>query len=105
MAATLGKILIFDLDRLRARLLEQPHRARDIERIAIAGIGIDNEIGIDAIADQRDRINDFGETDQADIRPPEPRIGDGRAGNIERMKPGLCRDQRRRADRKLRARP
>src|SRR5665213_333185 len=93
MSATLGKTLIFDLDRLRARLLKQTHRAIDSERVAVAGIGIDNEIGVDAVADQRDRINDFGETDQANVRPSQPRIGDGSTRYIERVKTGLRCDQ------------
>ena len=42
MAATLGKVLILDLDRIGAGALEQADRALDIERIAVAGIGIDD---------------------------------------------------------------
>ena len=94
MAAALGKILILDLDGIGAGALEQAHRALDIERIAVAGVGIDNEMGRDAVADQRDCIDHLGHADQADVGPAEPRIGDGRAGDIERLETGLFGDQR-----------
>ena len=54
MAAALGKVLILDLNGVGAGALEQPHRALDIERIAVAGVGIDDEMRTDPIADQRD---------------------------------------------------
>src|ERR1039457_5137965 len=94
MAAAFGKTLILDLNRLRTRLFQQPHRALDIERIAVTGIRIDDEISIHAIADQRYGLDHFRDADQPDVRPPQPRIGDRRAGNIERAETGLRGDQR-----------
>ena len=93
MAAALGKALILDLDRVRAGLLEQPHRALDVERIAIAVVGIDDQIGVDPIADQRNRFDHLGDADQPDVRPPQPRIGDRSTRNIERMEAGLRCEQ------------
>ena len=91
MAAALGKVLVLDLDRVGAGAFEQPHGALDIERVTVAGVGVDDEMGGDAVADQRDGIGDFAHADEADVRPPEPRIGDGRAGNIERLETGAVR--------------
>ena len=80
MPTAFGKALILDLDRMRARLLQKPQRTLDIDRIAVTGIGIDDKTGIDAIADQRNGIDDFGTADQPDVRPVQPRVGDRRAG-------------------------
>jgi hypothetical protein len=95
MAAAFREILILELDCIGAGAFEQPHRALDIERIAVAGVGVDNEMRIDAVADQRHRLRDFGQTDEADVRAPEPRIGDRRARDIKRLETGLFGDQRR----------
>ena len=43
MAAALREALVLELDRARAGALEEPHRALDVERIAVAGVGIDDE--------------------------------------------------------------
>ena len=94
MPAALGKILVLDLDRVGARALEQAHGALDIERIAVAGVGVDHEMRAHAVADQRDGLDHLVHADQADVGAAEPRIGDGRAGDIERLEAGLLRDQR-----------
>ena len=91
MAAALGKVLVLDLDGVGAGAFEEPHRSLDIERIAVAGVGVDDEMARDAVADQRDGIGHFGHADEADVRPAEPRIGDGRAGDIERLEAGAVR--------------
>ena len=94
MAAALGEILVLDLDRVRAGALEQAHGALDIERIAIAGVGIDDEMGAHAVADQRDRFDHLVHAHQADVRAAEPRIGDAGAGDIKRLEAGPLGDQR-----------
>jgi len=93
MPAPLGEILILELDRVGAGLLKAAHRAHDIERVAIAGVGVDDQVRIDAVADQRQRIGDLAHADEADIRPPEPGVGDRGARDIERGEPGLGGDQ------------
>ena len=94
MAAALGKILVLDLDGVGAGALQQPHGALDIERIAVAGVGIDDEMRADAVADQRDRLDHLVHADEADVGPAEPRIGDRRAGDVERLEAGAFGDQR-----------
>ena len=74
--------------------LEAANRARHVECVAVAGVGVDDQMGVDPIADQRERIGNLAHADEADIRPAEPGIGDGGAGDIERAEPCLRRDQR-----------
>ena len=92
MSAALGKHLILELDRRGPGPLEQPHRTLDIERVAVAGVGIDDQRTVDAVAHQRDRLGDLGRGDEPDVGPPEPAIGDGRAGEIQRVEAGRSGD-------------
>ena len=94
MTAALGKILILDLDGVGAGAFQKPHRALHIERIAVAGVGIDDEMRTDAVADQRYRLHDLAHAHQADIRASEPRIGDGGAGHVERFEACALGDER-----------
>ena len=95
MAAALGEVLVLELDGVGAGALEQTHGALDIERIAVAGVGVDDEMRADAVADQRQRLDHLAHADEADVGPAEPRVGDGRAGDVERLEAGLLGDQRR----------
>ena len=71
MAAALGEVLIFDLDRVGAGALEHPHGALDVERIAVAGVGIDDQRHPNPVADQRStRLHDFVHADEADVGRP-----------------------------------
>ena len=88
MTAALGKVLVFDLDRVGAGAFQEPHRALHVERVAVAGIGIDDEMGFDAIADQRHRLYDLVHADEADIRPPETGIGNARARHVQGLESG-----------------
>ena len=75
------------------RAFEEPHRALDIERVAVACIGIDDEMRGDAVADQRDSVDHLAHADEANVGAAEPRISDGRTGNIERLEAGAFGDQ------------
>ena len=86
MAAAFGEILILDLDGVGAGAFQKAHGALHIERIAIAGIGIDDQMSVDAVTDQRHRLHHFAHADETDIRPSEPRIGNAGAGYVERVK-------------------
>ena len=94
VAAALGKILVLELDRVGAGALELADRAHHIERVAVAGVGIDDQVRADPVANERQRIDHLGHGDEADVGAAEPGVGDGRAGDIERREPGLARDQR-----------
>ena len=89
MATPLGVGLVFELNSGRAGALEHANCALDIECIAVAGVGIDNNGEIDPLADVRQRIGDFGPRDEANVGPPELGIGNGRAGKINRFKSGI----------------
>ena len=78
MAAALGKGLVLDLDRGGARALEQPDRPLDVQRIAVAGVGVDDDRRRHALADMGERIGDLAHRDEADVGPAEPGIGDAR---------------------------
>ena len=91
MPAALGEHLVLELDRRGPCPLEQPHRPLHVERVAVAGVGIDDQRAVDAVAHQRDRFGNLGRGDEPDIGPPEPAIGDGRAGEIERVEAGCTR--------------
>ena len=60
MAATFRKILILDLDGIGTDPLELPNRARHVEGVAIAGIGIDDELCSDTVTDRGDRLRHLG---------------------------------------------
>ena len=94
MTAALGKVLILDLDRVGAGALQKAHGALHIERIAVAGVGVDNEMCADAVADQRDGLHHLAHPDQADIGTAEPRIGDAGAGDVERFEARALGDER-----------
>jgi hypothetical protein len=89
VAAALGQRLVLDLDGAGARTLEQPHRARDVEGVAVAGVGIDHQRGCNPVADQRDGVRHLGHRHEADVGAAQPRVGDGRAGHVERGETGL----------------
>ena len=86
MTATLGKILVLELDRARSRALEQPHGARHIERVAIARVSIDDQVGVDAVANHAHGLDDLAHAHETDVGPAEPRIRDRRTGDVKRGK-------------------
>ncbi len=93
MTAPLGKVLVLELDCVGAGLLEPADCAHHIEGVAVAGVCVDDEMGVDTIADQGHRVGDLAHADETDIGPPEPRVGDGCAGDVERGESGLSADQ------------
>ena len=94
VTAALGKRLVLDLDRVGPGTLEQPHRAFDIECIAVAGVGIDDQAGGNAVADHADNVGDLAHADETDVGTAEPCIGNRCAGDVKRRKTGLLGDER-----------
>ncbi len=94
MAAALGEILVLELDGVGAGALELANGTDHVERVAVAGVGVDDEMGIDAIANERQCLGHFGHADQADVRPAKPGVGDGGPGDVKRSKAHLRRHQR-----------
>ena len=93
MAAALGKVLILDLNRVGAGAFQKAHGALHIERIAVAGVSIDNEMCADAVANERDGLHHLAHPDQADVRTAEPRVSDAGAGDIKRFEARALGDE------------
>ena len=89
MSAALGEILVLELDRAGASAFEDADRAYDVKCVAVAGIGVHDQMSVDAVADQRQRVGHLAHRDEADIGPAEPSIGDRGAGDIERGEASL----------------
>ena len=94
VAAALREVLVLELDGVGAGALHLPHRAPHVERVAVAGVGVHDQVGADAVADQRDGADHLAHADEPDIRPPELAVGDGGARDVQRAEAGLLGDQR-----------
>jgi hypothetical protein len=88
MAAPLGERLVLELDRGRSRPLERPHCPFHVEGVAVTGVGVNNNGRLDAFANLGEHVGDFARRHKADVGAAEPRVGDGRAGEIERLEAG-----------------
>ena len=85
MAAALRIGLILDLERARAGALIGSHGALGIKGVAEAGVGVDDDGQLDAVADEGHRVGHLGGRGEADVRPAEPRVGDGGAREVHRL--------------------
>ena len=94
MTATLGKILVLNLNRARPSALKQAHGAADVERVAVAGIRVDDQIGANAIVNHGERLEHLAHAHEPEVRSAEPRVGDRCTGDVKRGEAGLLRDQR-----------
>src|SRR5262245_42332560 len=94
VAAALRKCLVLELNGARPRAFEQAHGAPDVERVAIAGVGVNDQIGVDAIADHGDNLDNLAHAHETDVRSAEPRIRDRCAGDVQRPETALFGDQR-----------
>ena len=95
VAAAFGKVLVFELDGIGAGALQCLDGAADIDGIAEAGIGVDDQRQRHGIADGGDIVGKLGHRDQADIRHAEIGIGDAGAGDIDRLEADILDDPRR----------
>jgi hypothetical protein len=94
MTAALREILILDLYGIGANSFELSHRACHIERIAVAGISVDDEMRRYTVADRCDRLCHFCHAHETDVGPGESCIRDRSARHIKRGKPGLgCKER------------
>ena len=67
MAAAFGKGLVFDLQHGSACLLESAHGAHGVERVAEAGVGVDDDRNAHALGDAGQGVGHFGGGGQADV--------------------------------------
>ena len=82
MAAFLRKDLVFDLDAGGTRPLQHAHRAGHVDRVAEAGIGVDQQRQVDRVGDRGCRVRDLGQRRQPDIGRAQMHIGDAGARDI-----------------------
>ncbi len=94
MPTALGKALVFQLDHGRARALKAAHGALHIQRVAKAGVGIDDDGRGHPLSDARQRVLHLGKGGQANVGAGQARVGDGRAREVQRLKARLLGHQR-----------
>ena len=68
MTATLGRDLVFDMNRGDAGALEFTHRAHEIDGIAVAGVRVGDNGNLYRGNDLGGTVDGFRQRDQADIR-------------------------------------
>ena len=89
MAAALGQLLVFQLDRGRAGRFQLDDRSLDVQRLAEARIGIDDHREVDAPCQIGRVLGQFAEREQADVGQAQDAGREDRAGEIHRLEPGL----------------
>src|SRR5262249_6411725 len=94
MTAAFWKDLVFDLDRAGAGTFQHTYRLRDVHGIAEAGVGIDNDRQARDVANGHRMLGKLTEVHEAEIRQAQMRIGDPRAGQIDRLESEISDDAR-----------
>ena len=87
MPAALGADLVFELDAVGPRALQHPHRVVGVERVAKAGVGIDDERQVHRVADARRVVGNVGEAHEGLVGQAEPHVGHACAGHVKGFKP------------------
>jgi hypothetical protein len=85
VAAALGRDLVLELDAVGARALQRAHRVPHVQRIAEAGVGIDDQRQVHRVADARRVVGDLGQAHEGLVGQAEPHVGDAGAGDVDRL--------------------
>ena len=85
MPALLREDLVLDLHGGGAGAFEQAHRALHVERIAEAGVDVDDERQGAHVADPRRGLGELGHGQEPKVGHAELRVGDAGAGQIDRL--------------------
>ena len=95
VAAPLGQLLVLQVDRRRARSLEQPHRPLDVERLAEAGVGVAQQRQGRRPRQPPGLVGELGLRHQADVGQPQRRRqgGPGQVDGPEAETLGHAGDQ------------
>ena len=94
MPASLRHRLIFQLDGIRARALEDAHRVPDVQRVAKTSIRVDEHRNFHGLADRRGVLCDFGQADKPQIGHAPKSICYASAADVNRFKPEILDDAR-----------
>ena len=92
MAALLGQHLVLELHGRRPGVLQLAHQAHDVERLAVAGVAVDDERQIHRSADRPREEDELVEREHPEIGQGEAG-GDGGAGEVERLEAGAASEQ------------
>ncbi|MCY1238474.1 hypothetical protein D9M72_512150 [compost metagenome] len=95
MAAALGRDLVLELDAVGARALQHAHRVAHVQRVAEAGVGIDDQRQVHGVADARRVVGDLVQAHEALVGQAEPHVGDARAGDVNGFEAQVFDDARR----------
>src|SRR5471030_259663 len=68
-----------------ARALEHAHGVAHVERVAEAGVGVDDQRQVHRVADARGVVGDLMQAHEALVRHAEPHVGDAGAGDVDRL--------------------
>ncbi len=91
VSAPFGRGLVLELQRTGAGAFVHAGGALNVEGVAEAVVGVHHHRQVDAVADQRHGLGHLGRGCQADVGPAEAGVGDGGAGKVERLEPGVGR--------------
>ena len=91
--AALGKALVLNLDHGGACALKAAHGALGVEGVAEAGVGIDDDGRAHALGDAGQGVFHLGVGGQAHVGAAQPRVGNGSARQVQRLKARLLRHQ------------
>ena len=97
VAAALGADLVFDVDRGDTRRLEILHRADDVDRVAVAGVGVGHHRNVDRARDVAGVGGHFGLGDEADVGQPQQGQRDVVAAHVGEFEAGFFRQSSRAA--------
>ena len=86
MAAPLGGLLVFQLDRRRAGRFQPQHAVSDVVGTSKPSVGIDHQRDRDRPGQHAGLLHQLVEREQADVRNAERTGGEGRAREIDRAK-------------------
>ena len=91
--ATLGKALVLNLDHGGACALKAAHGALGVECVAKARVGVADDGRAHALGDAGQGVFHLGVGGQAHVGAAQPRVGNGSARQVQRLKARLLRHQ------------
>ena len=94
MPALLRHHLVLQVDPRDAGLLVVPHRAHDVDRVAVAGVGVGDRRHVDGRDDPPGVVDHLRAGQQPDVRAPDQRGRGPKPGHVDDVEPGLLHEPR-----------
>ena len=95
VAAALGRHLVLDVQRGDAGRRVLAHRAHDVERVAVAVVGVGDHRHADGLHEPPRVVGHLGEREQPDVGAPEQRRRRAEAGHVDGREAGALDEPRR----------